>query len=138
MNTLFTHSKDYRKVFSSNTHYCFDETNFAHEAFEEGKAYDEIDTEIESMMHVVKKMEGTGYIKPYFDLHIIEGIPGKLKWENGKMFYRNKYEILLYHLIRLKKRYNPQKRINQIPETFTISPTKIYHKANSKIAINEC
>jgi hypothetical protein len=136
MNTLFTYSKDYKKVFSSKVHYCFDETNFAHVAFEEGKTYHEITTEIESMMHVVKKMEESGYINPYFDLHIIEGIPGKLKWENGILTYRNKYEVLLYHLIRLKKNMLPR-RTDHIPEIFTISPTKIYHKANSKITLNE-
>jgi len=127
MNSLFKHSKDYRKVFSSNIHYCFDETNFAHEAFEEGMAYHEIKTEIESMMHVVKKMEAENYIKPYFDLHIIEGVPGKLRWNNGKLFYRNKYEVLLYHLIRLKKNYAPKTTPINIPCSFTISPTNIYH-----------
>ena len=80
------------------------------------------------MMHVVKKLEETGYIKPYFDLFIIEGIPGKLKWASGKLTYRNKYEILLYHLIRLKKRYTPKASPLTIPDNFTISPTRIYHK----------
>jgi len=82
-------------------------------------------------------MEETGYIKPYFDLHIIEGVPGKLKWENGILTYRNKYEILLYHLIRLKKNYKPKKRINRIPDVFTISPTRIYHHSSAKIVIKE-
>jgi len=134
MNTLFMHSKHYKKVFSSNVHYCFDETNFAHEAFEEGKTYHEVATEIESMMHVVKKTEEAGYIKPYFDLHIVEGIPGKLKWENGVLTYRNKYEVLLYHLIRIKKKMRPM-GIDPIPDIFTISPTRIYHKKNSEITL---
>lgn len=137
MNMLFQQSKDYKKVFTSNTHYCFDETNFAHEAFEEGKPYYEINTEIESMMHVVKKMEAIGYINPYFDLHIIEGVPGKLKWEKGIMTYRNRYEILLYHLIRLKKSCIQPKKRNIIPDVFTISPTKIYHKPKAKNASNQ-
>jgi hypothetical protein len=136
MNTLFTCSKDYRKVFTGDKHYCFDETNFAHDAFSDGLTYEEIDTEIESMMHVVKRLERTGYIKPYFDLHIIEGVPGKLKWENGKMLYRGKYEILLYHLIRLKKRYSPKKEVTHIPEKFIISPTKIRHLAKSMATAN--
>lgn len=130
MNTLFMHSKDYIKVFTSDLHYCFDETNFAHDDFTDGKTYQEVDTEIESMMHVVKKMESSGFINPYFDLFIIEGVPGKLKWENGIMTYRNKYEILLYHLIRLKKNYHPKKKAN-IPNAFTISPSRIYYPARS-------
>jgi hypothetical protein len=137
INRLFTHSKDYKKVFSSDKHYCFDETNFAHDEFSDGLSYLEVETEIESMMHVVKRLEAISYIKPYFDLHIIEGVPGKLKWENGKMFYRGKYEVLLYHLIRLKKHYTPKKTDIVIPDSFTISPTKIYHKTKPKIAVNE-
>ncbi|MEO6979678.1 MAG: DUF6625 family protein [Mucilaginibacter sp.] len=130
MTSLFTNSKDYKKVFTSDRHYCFDETNFAHDDFTDGKSYLEVETEIESMMHVVKKMEALGAIKPYFDLHIVEGVPGKLKWENGVMTYRKKYEILLYHLIRLKKNYNPRSRSLQLPHSFNISPSKIYFQSN--------
>lgn len=128
INSLFTHSKDYRKVFENDRHYCFDETNFAHDAFSDGLSYLDIDTEIESMMHVVKKMETLNYVKPYFDLHIIEGLPGKLKWENGRMFYRGKYEILLYHMIHFKNLYQPKMTESTIPDRFSISPAKIYHK----------
>src|ERR1700733_7487852 len=67
MNTLFLHSKDYKKVFTSEKHYCFDETNFAHDAFTAGKPYKEIASEIESMTHVVKRMEAENAIKPFFD-----------------------------------------------------------------------
>lgn len=128
VNSLYTHSKDYKKVLMSDVHYCFDETNFAHDAFTDGKLYHEVHTEIESMMHVVKRLEEAGYIKPYWDLFIIEGIPGKLKWIRGKLTYRNKYEILLYHLIRLKKNFTPKTQPALIPDSFLISPTRIYYK----------
>lgn len=137
LNTLFLHSTDYKKVFTSDMHYCFDETNFAHDAFSDGKPWHDIKTEVESMTHVVKKLEAENYIKPFFDFIIIEGLPGKLKWENGKMYYRNRYEILFYHLIYFKKRYAPKTRYIHIPESFTISPTKIYHQINAKPVINE-
>jgi len=134
INHLFLHSRDYKKVFMSDIHYCFDETNFAHHAFSDGKPWHEIDTEIESMTHVVKKLEGEGYVKPFFDFIIIEGLPGKLKWEQGKMYYRNRYEILFYHLIYFKKQYKPKTRHIHIPESFSISPTKIYHKPAARLA----
>ena len=127
LNLLFTHSKDHLKVFEAEKHYCFDETNFAHDAFTEGLSYENIETEVESMMHVVKRLEKIGYVKPFFDFLIIEGLPGKLKWENGKMFYRNQFEILFYHLIFFKTRYKPQKKNLVIPGKFTISPLNIYH-----------
>lgn len=138
VNTLFLHSKDYQKVFSTPRHYCFDETNFKHHAFTDGKAYHEIESEIESMTHVVKKMEAENYIKPYFDLHIIEGgSPGNLIWDDGKLIYKNKFEVLLYHLIDFKRHYVLKKMNPFIPDRFTISPTKIYHKPKSKIIPNE-
>ncbi|HZY38617.1 MAG TPA: DUF6625 family protein [Mucilaginibacter sp.] len=133
LNTLFLQSKDYKKVFTDTRHYCFDETNFAHETFGEGKKYFEIDTEIESMMHVVKRLEAANYINPFFDFMIIEGLPGRLKWENGKMFYKNRFEVLFYHLIYFKNRFSPKKQIRNIPDSFLISANKIYHKQNKKI-----
>lgn len=128
MNRLYTQSKDYQKVLTSDEHYCFDETNFAHDEFTEGKSYKDIHTEIESMTHVVKRLEEANYIKPYFDLFIIEGLPGKIKWNLGKLTYRNRFEILLYHLIRVKKIYTPKRSIPYIPESFAISQTRIYHR----------
>ncbi|UEG51474.1 hypothetical protein LLH06_10860 [Mucilaginibacter daejeonensis] len=126
INRLFENSKDYELVFTSDKHYCFDETNFAHEKFTDGMPYFEVATEIESMMHVVKKMEASGQIRAYFDLHIIEGNPGRLIWEEGKLLYRGKYDVLLYHLIRLKKIYLPKRKWVSVPDRFRITPTKIY------------
>lgn len=126
MNSLFKMSKDYRKVFTSTKHFCFDETNFAHDAFTEGQPYTDVITEIESMMHVVKRAQEDKLIKPYFDLHIVDGLPGRIKWVSGKLTYRDKYEILLYHLIRLKRIYKPAVAPHQIPAEFNISPTRVY------------
>ena len=126
MNTLFMQSKDYRKVFESDQHFCFDETNFSHDLFTEGYKYFEIPTEIESMMHVIKRLEEANEIKPYFDLHIVEGRPGRLKWRKGMLTYHNQFDVLLYHLIKLKDVYHPKTPPKKIPETFSISPTRIY------------
>ena len=54
-NTLFMKSKDYKKVFMTNTHYCFDECNFRHRLLQEGEDIFAVDCEIESMHHVIKK-----------------------------------------------------------------------------------
>ncbi len=125
INELYKQSKDYKKVFSSSKHYCFDETNFVYEPFiREVSPYD-IHTEIESMTHVVKKLNHQKYIHAYFDFHVIDGMPGYLKWENGTLTYKDKIEAMLYHLARFKKIYNP-KRVGKIPNTFHISPTRIY------------
>jgi hypothetical protein len=126
MNRLFMKSKDYRRVFTDPRHFCFDETNFQHDAFTEGKSYRDVASEIESMMHVVQRLEEEGEIKTYFEQYIIEGRPGRLAWDKGTLTYKNEYEALLYHLIKLKEVYRPARPPHRIQEKFFISPTRIY------------
>ena len=128
MKTLFKYSKDYKKVLSSELHYCFDETNFHFEEFEFKTHYSKINSEVESMTHVVKRLDEEKIIKAYFDFHVIEGVNGKLSWNKGKLMYKNKYEAILYHLILFKYIYMPKKKLNSIPDCFRISPTRIYKK----------
>ena len=125
MNELFRKSKDYKKVFTSAKHYCFDETNFTFESFKRGLLPEQIPSEIESMTHVVKRLHKEHYIRAYFDFHVIEGYPGRLTWKKGILTYKNKFEVMLYHLVRFK-RICKQTRMKKIPNTFHISPTRIY------------
>ena len=50
---------------------------------------------------------------PHFDQYIVEGRPRKLKWHEGALTHRNKFEVLLYHLIKLKNVY-------QLPDAYSI------------------
>lgn len=127
LRTLFMHSKDYKKVLSESTHYCFDETNFCFEEFRRYIHYSKVKSEIESMTHVVMRLHEAEYIKAYFDFHIIEGAYGKLKWNKGKLTYKNKFEVLLYHMILFKSIYTPENN-NKTPvkDSFRISKTRIY------------
>jgi hypothetical protein len=126
VNKLFMHSKDYKLVFGSAEHYCFDETNFHWDEFTEGKHYTEVKSQIESMTHVVKRLHEEKYIKAYFDYHVIEGVPGGIKWHKGIMSYKNKYEVIFYHLIIFKRMNKAPKPLKKIPDIFWISPTRIY------------
>lgn len=126
MRLLFTNSKDYKKVFSDQKHYCFDETNFSFIDFENELHYSEVKSEVESMTHVVKRQHEERVINAYFDFHVIEGAYGKLSWEKGILMYKNKYEAMLYHLILLKTIYKPNKILKKIPNKFKISKTRIY------------
>lgn len=127
MNLLFYKSKDYKKVFLSDRHFCFDETNFQFASFSENLPLEKIKSEIESMMHVVRKMQNKNEIKAYFDFMVIEGLPGRIKWSNGKVFYKNKFEALLYHMILFKRVFKPKRIVEKIPNEIRISPTRIYH-----------
>lgn len=126
MNTLFMKSKDYRKVLGSEKHYCFDETNFFHIKFTLKKSYRDIKSEIESMTHVVKRLEETNDIRTYFEFHVIEGNPGKLMWNHGHLTFKNKYEVLLYHLIVFKNMFTP-------PEDENFYKSDIYEISDSQI-----
>lgn len=126
VNRLFEHSKDYQKVFSSRDHYCFDETNFHFVDFTGGMHYSEVKSEVESMTHVVKRLAEEGKIKAHFDMFAIEGNNGKLRWRKGTLVYRNKFEAILYHLIKLKTVYNPPAPPRKVYDEFRISSSKIY------------
>lgn len=127
-NGLFKESKDYIKVFTDSKNFCFDETNYAFKAFELGLHHSKIKTEVESMTHVVKRLEEKGKLKPYFEFQILEGLAGNMLWDNGILTYRKEFEVMYYHLIKLKTIYseeNMQDRI--IPNKFRIGKKKIYY-----------
>ncbi len=123
---LFSQSRDFMKVFSSDTHYCFDETNFMHQAFNDNQDWREIVCEIDSMMHVVCRLRDQGMLRCYFDFHVIEGLPGKLAWNKGKLFYNKQYEILLYHMIKFKAEGFEKRKLKSTTSSFKISPQMIY------------
>lgn len=127
MNYLFTHSKDYEKVFTSPRNFYFDETNYMFDEFKSGMHYSEIHSEIESMNHVVLRLEEEGYIKPYLNFHVIEGNPGKMIWDNGTLTYCNSVEILLYHMVIFKNICHISK-MKKVPDRFRISHKRIYRR----------
>lgn len=126
INTLFMRSKDYKRVLSDSKHYCFDECNFAWDALNAGQSIIDLHTEIESFTEVVKRAEMQKLIRAHFDFILLEGVPGKIVFTNGKIIFKNEMETLLYHLFWLKRVYNP-KKTGTIPSKYWISPTRIYH-----------
>jgi hypothetical protein len=126
MNTIFKRSKDYETVFTNSKHYCFDECNFVWDELTNGKSIFEVKTEIESFTHIIKTAEKNSEIQPYFDFMLIEGLVGKIKFDNGKIIYKNLYEGILYHLYWLKRIYCPAKIPKQIPNVYHISSSRIY------------
>ncbi|HEY8660280.1 MAG TPA: DUF6625 family protein [Hanamia sp.] len=125
MNTLFKQSKDYKKVFSSFEHFCFDECNFLFAELQNGASIFDYPNNIQSMTWVVKKAETEGKLKAFFDFIIIEGTPGKIKWDNGKIIYKNMYEAMFYHLIKFKTECKRPKILNPMPDTFYFTPKKV-------------
>ncbi|WP_343613214.1 DUF6625 family protein [Flavobacterium sp.] len=127
MNTFFMKSKDYMKVLSNSKHYCFDECNFAWDELTSGKSIFDLDTEIESFTHIIKKAELTNEIKVHFDFILLEGLTGRITFDNGRVYYKNQFEGIMYHLFWFKKIYNVNKKVLKVPDKYYISKTKIYH-----------
>jgi len=129
MRELFKQSKDYRKVFTDPRNFFFDETNFAFEAFEKGLHYSQIKTEVESMTHVVRRLQEENKLKAYFEFQIVEGFGGNMLWNKGQLIYRKEYEAMLYHLVRFKRKYSQPIDLHRIiPDKFRIGKQKITYK----------
>jgi hypothetical protein len=127
INNLFKKSKDYVKVFSSSEHFCFDECNYIHSLLEDGsRTIFDVETNIESFTHVVKRAEIDNQIRAYFDFILIEGTPGNIKFDNGRIIYKKYFEAILYHLIKLKIVFNPKNTPKEIPDKYSISSKRIY------------
>jgi hypothetical protein len=126
MNNIFKRSKDYKMVFSNARHFCFDECSFVQDLLTEGQSIFDIKTEIESFTHIIRAASSNNEIKAYFDFILLEGIPGKIKFDRGKILYKKRFEAILYHLYWLKREYKPTRLSPQIPGTYNISPTRIY------------
>jgi len=127
MQELFMQSKDYQKVFTSNHNFFFDETNFAFKEFEKGLHYSLIKTEVESMTHVVRRLQETKGLKAYFEFQIVEGYAGNMLWDHGTLIYRREYEAMLYHMVRFKREYSEETDLNRIiHDRFRIGKKKIY------------
>lgn len=126
MNNLFRLSKDCLKILTTPEYYNFDETNFRFGEFTGYTHYSLVKSEIESMTHLVKKLSEEGLIKSYFELHAIEGTPGRIRWINGKLFYKNEFEIIAYHLKQFKQVYEGAGKGNFSGNSFSISTKNIY------------
>jgi hypothetical protein len=127
MNTLFMKSKDHIKVFSSPGYCRFDECamHIYHLLGNRVSIYD-IQWDIESMTYIVKKYHDEKLIRACFYFLCMEATPGNMIWNNGVLIYDNKSELLLYHLIDLKKRNRGQNiAYESIPDCYYIDCNRI-------------
>jgi len=131
INELFMQSRDYKYIYSSPEHYCFDECSFLWGELAGGASILDFDDHKESMTHVVRKAEGQ--IKVFFDFIGLEGTPGKIMWHKGKIFYKQQYEAMFYHLVRFKNECVHQKVLNPVPDTYYFTPKNIIKKSKSSI-----
>jgi hypothetical protein len=128
MNTLFKQSKDYKVVFSNAEHYCFDECNFLFKELQMGYSIFDFPNSIQSMTYLVKKAEKEGKLRAFFDFIIIEGMTDKVKWDKGRIIYKDEFEGMYYNLIRYKTECKQPNVLEPIPKTFYFKRKKITAK----------
>jgi|SRR6218665_284343 len=103
MKQLFTKSKDFKKVMTEEKNFCFDECNYLHSYLYRNIPIAKLSAEIESMDHVVRRESISGRITAHYNFFVTESAPGCLRWTNGRLFYKEKYEVICFHLMRFKK-----------------------------------
>jgi len=124
VNHLFEKSKDYKHIFTTNDNYCFDECGGAYDEVISGINILDVPTETESIHHVLVKERSN--IRVHFDLFIIEGTPGRIKWDNGILSYKNEYEVLLYHFSSYKNNiFSGIKKWKKIPDSYYVDKYNI-------------
>lgn len=134
INTLFKKSCDFMTVFQHPKSFAFDECNFLWKQLLAGEDILKLQSEIQSMSHVVKKFAHSGIIRAYFESHVLEQdrldehggfqeLTESLCWENGKLFDPAlRVEYLSFHFHFLKK--NPAFCIPSdpiVPDKFQVS-----------------
>lgn len=126
VNNAFRRSRDYRTVFTAEKYMGFDEFNLEHYPLMFGKTIFDIRTEVETFTHIMKDPARNEGIRTFFDFMMIEGTPGRLKFDKGRLIYKGQYEAILYHLYWLKRVYHQKNVPAVIPDNYSISKRKIY------------
>lgn len=122
---LFKKSRHFQKIFQIDEYCALDECNHLCMELIDGLSIIDLPYEFESMTHLVITSEYAPRVKTYFELHVVEAVPGELMWEKGILTYQNQFEILLYHLISFKNF-----RALVIPDWAEI-PNKFYINSSS-------
>ncbi|MEM6719116.1 MAG: DUF6625 family protein [Bacteroidota bacterium] len=119
MNTLFRKSKDFEMIFDTPHNLLFEECGGFYDEVINGMNILDTDCEYETLHHLLEKNKDT--VNSQFEFFSIEGTPGTIKYDNGKLTYKNEYEVMMYHLADYKKNiFSKKKAWNTIPSTYHI------------------
>ena len=100
---LYRESADYEKVFLSDTHYFFEECNRLWRYLLQGGALFETTSEVESMTHVVRRLDRQGTLRASFAPRAREKMDvqqpaWKVCWDRGRLIdVRRGEEIMYFH-----------------------------------------
>ncbi|MBW4359323.1 DUF6625 family protein [Flavobacterium taihuense] len=100
INALYRSSQDYIKVFQDEKLLLFDECGGNYSQVCSGVNILDTKYVIDSMHHILERNKDS--INVLYEFYSIEGTPGKIKYDNGVLTYKNEFEVLLYHLTAIK------------------------------------
>lgn len=132
LNTLFKRSKDYIKIFTKPQNFWFDECGSLTCKLKNANDVLFCANDIESMTYVVKMAEKESGLRSYFDFMVIDGLPGKIHWKNGKIYYKDTFEAIFYHLIQFKNKCKKKTILTPIPNEFFFTKSRILKSKNIK------
>lgn len=119
VNQLFTKSKYYQQIFTAQENFMFDECSTAYAEVEDGIPIGQVPCATDSLLHLLDREKEQ--VTTFFDYCVIEGIPGELEWNKGRLLYKKQYEVLLYHLSDFKQNRFAQKKVwRNIPAAYYI------------------
>jgi len=137
-NMLFTKSNAYQTVFSTPENYWFDEcgmltgkVDFNHcssvqKDINRQTSILNYPNAFQSMTYVVVKAALDEGLKAHFDLIVLDEVLGGIRWKAGKIYYKDMFEAMFYHLYHFKNRCKNKTVLTPMPDEFFFTPNEIY------------
>ncbi len=120
VNSLYKKSPYYKFIFQEEKNYMFDECAGCYSEVISGVNILDTKSKTDSIHHLLELNKDK--VNSLFEYFSIEGMPGNIKYKNGILTYKSKYEILVYHLSDYKKNLLSDKSNYPIyPEEFSIN-----------------
>lgn len=103
ISALYRSTPDYIKVFQDEKLLCFDECGGHYSQVCNGVNILDTEYDIDSMHHILERNRAN--VNVLYEFYSIEGTPGRIKYDNGVLTYKNEFEVLLYHLTSFKNNF---------------------------------
>lgn len=137
INQLYRKSKDHVSALTTPKHFSFGECNFAWDALKQGQSIFEVETEIESMTHVIMREAANKQLRAYFKTMAYEATPNRQQaiwWHHGQLEVLNhNTPLLLFHFVSAKQTtaFNYPKW-QSVPDEFFITNRGFFMKHEFK------
>ncbi|WP_163397555.1 DUF6625 family protein [Flavobacterium fluviatile] len=135
MRNLFREGGDYQKIFSSAEYLGFDECDFLFDELQKPNVTVFEFPDHKSMTHIVCKAYKEQRINVLFESFLYhKRMSNKIRWDNGRIIYSNKKELLVYDMILYKNECEDKTVTLPIPDVFYFNKKGINKKSFWRLA----